>query len=966
MSNNNELSLENDINNSKNDSVLIDTTTNNNKLTFTSNNNNNNNLPSSSGISTKRVINEDYLSSLNDLYKCNICFNIMINPTDCETCGHSYCYDCIYKLKCPFGCEEKKLKSSSTGIRALLNGIIFKCENEGCNEEITYSNVLSHDTNCDYQKVECPSTNCGIQLPKKELEKHIKDECKYAFVACKYCNNEFMRVSLNEHEKICQNVVKVLNGDMNIDLSEQVDAQKYLEALSLNISKMIKERKEEIKDNNDVVYKDNKCIENDNQKINNINNIEIERNVKEVIMDKCKEIDVKNIFENVIKSQCKDINESINNSINETFKNFDMKSIIKESIYEAFDNKELQRKLQSIILQGNNVNTKEQQIVNTTSPTANAVGDVDIIGVTKEIIENKCKDININKTISDVIESKFKQKENEIDNAIQSKINQYDPIEITTKIIQDKFNSINFNLITENTIKTTLTNITIPQIPIPSIPLPQPTDITTTAPPTTTTTTAVITSPSQTINNNNTSLLLSKFNSLEITITSLLETTLKSIFRLKWCTDCEQINYFYAFMTCSLCNKQNCKKCVNLCLQCKHILCKTCSTCPNCSKPFCTSCRIQCQSCNPPKKYCLSCLNQCQICTNQYCLTCLHECSDCKSKTCSSISCAQTCKNCAKIICSKCPSYKSFTKCKTCNELICDTCISECTYCESAICHKCLTTCYQCKRNPCKNCISNCGLCNEIFCITCSKEFKLSSSSKCEICLRQFCFDCFKKLRKCKQCNKIACKGCTSTCRKCINIYCHECSIQCDNCNDYICANCINKCTCDMVVFCENCLLNINSIGPHDCVLFMNESNVFCGIKSRSKLKLKGEFEAKFFIEKFTKEANLLIGVTDNNTFDEDSISFVDNIWGLKCVSGEKYSSEKYTEKFIDKGCKEGDCVLIALKNNNLFLRVNNSEIPSAFDLNGKISSKEGLWIYIENDAPIDSAKVRFVYLRKI
>ena len=83
------------------------------------------------GISPSRVINTSYLATLNDFYKCNICFNIMINPTDCENCGHSYCYECITSHNCPYGCEAKLLKPSSSGIRALLSNLVFKCENEG-------------------------------------------------------------------------------------------------------------------------------------------------------------------------------------------------------------------------------------------------------------------------------------------------------------------------------------------------------------------------------------------------------------------------------------------------------------------------------------------------------------------------------------------------------------------------------------------------------------------------------------------------------------------------------------------------------------------------------------------------------------------------------------------------------------------------------------------------------------------
>ena len=45
------------------------------------------------GFDESRIINKDYLNSLEGIYKCGICFKIMDNPTDCETCGHSFCYE---------------------------------------------------------------------------------------------------------------------------------------------------------------------------------------------------------------------------------------------------------------------------------------------------------------------------------------------------------------------------------------------------------------------------------------------------------------------------------------------------------------------------------------------------------------------------------------------------------------------------------------------------------------------------------------------------------------------------------------------------------------------------------------------------------------------------------------------------------------------------------------------------------
>ena len=155
------------------------------------------------GIDLERLINKDYLTPLGDFYKCSICSKIMINPTDCESCGHSFCYECISKSNCPFGCKEKNLKPSSNGITNLLNNLKFKCNNEGCEEVINYIDIKIHENLCLFKKVICPNKDCGEHVLKKDLENHIKNECKYTLVKCENCGYKFPKYQMAEHEKMC-------------------------------------------------------------------------------------------------------------------------------------------------------------------------------------------------------------------------------------------------------------------------------------------------------------------------------------------------------------------------------------------------------------------------------------------------------------------------------------------------------------------------------------------------------------------------------------------------------------------------------------------------------------------------------------------------------------------------------------------------------------------------------------------
>ena len=261
----------------------------------------------SGGIDPERIVNKEYLSSLGDFYKCNICFKIMITPTDCEECGHSYCQECISKLKCPFGCKKKSLKNSSVGIFNLLKNLKFNCPNEGCPAILPYINVKNHDINCEYQKVLCTNKKCKKRVIKKELENHINNICRYTLIKCKYCKTEYYRKEINEHEKLCSLTYQYLknynnkdNNNNNINIIESFDINeknfnKYIQSLSVNISKILKENnnfnniKSDIKEKN-IENKQN--IPNENN--NNNNQINIDNNKKNKNNDVNKKNNLKN------------------------------------------------------------------------------------------------------------------------------------------------------------------------------------------------------------------------------------------------------------------------------------------------------------------------------------------------------------------------------------------------------------------------------------------------------------------------------------------------------------------------------------------------------------------------------------------------------------------------------------------------------------------------------------------------
>lgn len=294
------------------------------------------------GFDESRVINKDYLNSLEGVYKCGICFKIMDNPTDCETCGHSFCYDCIKNLKCPFKCQNKKLKPSSQTLKDILSKLKFKCMNKNCEKILNYSDVKIHDKNCDFQEIICPDNNCDKKLLKKNLENHVLNECQYSLIE----NN---------------------NG---ININNNLDTNEYIKLLSMNVSKIVKENQDLINKNNnsnniyDHLYNENNENEEnipnpanyaqiDEEELLNIIKGGIEGELKKYFLDFDTNLlklrnDIKNIKEKICLNKNENTNEineesNIKDMISKTENNiknivFDMNEKILEKI-KLFSNK---------------------------------------------------------------------------------------------------------------------------------------------------------------------------------------------------------------------------------------------------------------------------------------------------------------------------------------------------------------------------------------------------------------------------------------------------------------------------------------------------------------------------------------------------------------------------------------------------------------------------------------------------
>ena len=461
-----------------------------------------------------------------------------------------------------------------------------------------------------------------------------------------------------------------------------------------------------------------------------------------------------------------------------------------------------------------------------------------------------------------------------------------------------------------------------------------------------------------------------------------LNNKIGKMFSLKYCKECEKVDYFYGFIKCAICISDNCKQCILLCLSCKNLLCKNCCNCPKCNKSYCSKCRILCTECN--KKYCINCIVNCSSCKKQICLYCIKECSNCKINNCD-MNCSKTCYICSKNICNKCLKISNLLQCPICSNNICDDCSVLCEFCNKNICKNCLKDCFKCKSKMCGLCYKECAQCKQKFCPKCYEKL---DEKKCDLCKKIFCNDCMNDITSCYLCSKNICKNCSSKCL-CGNNYCNLCSLECEKCGGRCCNKCSSKCICEVAIFCNNCLKQSNeTVLSHDCLYFINNNSIFDKKKTRSKISfsVNDNFEVKFFVINYNKCSKILIGFTDNGKFEENTDEEVNNIFTININNGNKISTESGEEKFMDVFWEkeENICVYFKIKDKKLFIKINEGEYELAYEL-----LKDEYWIYIEKNSienntnstiqihldnntnselisEESSSKVKFIYLKKL
>ncbi|KAH9504010.1 hypothetical protein Btru_067539 [Bulinus truncatus] len=182
-----------------------------------------------------------FLPAPDDELLCGICMNVLDKPLE-TPCRHVFCTDCIHKAvmeqqKCPLcrkKCKKSMLKDVLPLVQNLINKLTMKCSNlkNGCLAPIKMEYYLDHLEKCDFAMIRCCYKECSVQMLRKELEEHEKNECFYRHRLCdKGCGLMLAKSEAEKHD--CLTALVSLVKDLK---EEKASMMKKLDDMETKLS----------------------------------------------------------------------------------------------------------------------------------------------------------------------------------------------------------------------------------------------------------------------------------------------------------------------------------------------------------------------------------------------------------------------------------------------------------------------------------------------------------------------------------------------------------------------------------------------------------------------------------------------------------------------------------------------------------------------------------------------------------
>jgi len=126
-----------------------------------------------------------------DQLVCVICRQLPKTVLEASCCTALYCKSCVVNLlsagdvNCTICGKYVRKFQLNVPLQRIIDQQEAKCRFEalGCTVRVEFKDLETHEANCEFALVDCPS-RCGSSLVSKDLKEHVNSKCPLRMVKC--------------------------------------------------------------------------------------------------------------------------------------------------------------------------------------------------------------------------------------------------------------------------------------------------------------------------------------------------------------------------------------------------------------------------------------------------------------------------------------------------------------------------------------------------------------------------------------------------------------------------------------------------------------------------------------------------------------------------------------------------------------------------------------------------------------
>ncbi|CAD8080931.1 unnamed protein product [Paramecium sonneborni] len=219
-----------------------------------------------------------------DEYLCNICYQLAINPVECQKCETLFCNSCSLDWKakqnmCPNKCQEPyQLKQAHRMIRSEILKVKCYCKFSkfGCQEQLILDQLQQHLSQCKFIPVKC-CQQCEWEGQADELNDH-QEKCDFiTHIICKQCKQKVLK-----QQKDIHNCFETL---INLVTTLQLDINEVKQSSQIKINELEKKLEEQSHIYNSIIKQSQIVLESQQQQINNLSVIKPQESSQSIIIN---------------------------------------------------------------------------------------------------------------------------------------------------------------------------------------------------------------------------------------------------------------------------------------------------------------------------------------------------------------------------------------------------------------------------------------------------------------------------------------------------------------------------------------------------------------------------------------------------------------------------------------------------------------------------------------------------------